>query len=132
MNQSIGRPWAARLYAWLIALAALVIVVQALLFGGFYSQGGNWMEGHLYLGRISTFVVVAILTPLGFLARFPREIRVGPLTVALAVLWLVQTSLGDAMDFARWFVVIHIPLAFILFGLALWLAGKAHQAVGHG
>jgi hypothetical protein len=128
MNQAIGRPWAARTYIWLVVLASLVIIAQALLFGSFYAQGGNWMEGHLYLARISTLVVAAILTPLGFLARFPTEMRIGPLTVTLAVLWLVQTSLGDAMDFARWLVVIHIPLAFVLFGLALWLIGKAHQA----
>lgn len=73
-GQIIGRPRFAWLYASLIALAPLVIVAQAILFSGFYAQDRDWMDWmdwHLYLGGISTLVVLAILTPLGFLAKFP-------------------------------------------------------------
>lgn len=129
MTNGVARPRAASAYAWLMALAALTVIAQALLFGGFYWEGGEWIRAHLQLGRISTSLVVAVITPLAFIAGFPRQLRITRMTVVLAVLWLLQTGLGDAMDSARWLVIIHVPLAFVIFGLALLLTGKAHRAL---
>ncbi len=130
MTNGVVRPRAASAYAWLTALAAGTVVAQAFLFGGFYWEGGDWIRAHLQLGRISTFLVVAVITPLAFFAGFPRQLGITRMTVVLAVLWLLQTALGDAMDSARWLVIIHVPLAFVIFGLALLLTGKAHRALG--
>ena len=33
---AVGRPHAARAYAWLVTLSALTVILQGLLFGGFY------------------------------------------------------------------------------------------------
>ena len=38
MEQVTGRPRVAKAYAWLISLAALVVVVQGFLFAAFYSE----------------------------------------------------------------------------------------------
>ncbi len=95
MEQAIGRPRVARAYALLIALATLQVVVQAFLFAGFYSKGEKgFITAHAVGADISLLVVVLIVTPLAFLARFRRDRRIGWLTLTLAVLWFVQHSLG--------------------------------------
>ncbi len=133
MVNGIVRPRAASAYAWLIALAAVTVIAQALLFGGFYWEGGEWIRAHLQLGRISTSLVVAVITPLAFFAGFPRQSHIARMTVVLAMLWLLQTGLGDATNSARWLVVIHVPLVFVIFGLAVLLTSKAHRALkGYG
>ena len=81
---------------------------------------------------ISLLVVVLIITPLAFLARFRRSRRIGWLTLTLAVLWFVQHSLGYGIADARWIETIHIPLALVIFGLALYLTDRAYRALkGH-
>ena len=54
------------------------------------------------------------------------------LTLTLAVLWFVQHSLGYGIADARWIETIHIPLALVIFGLALYLTDRAYRALkGH-
>ena len=130
MEQAIGRPRVARAYAWLIALATLTVVVQGFLFAGFYSEADKgYIDIHASVAVIPLIVVVLIITPLAFLARFPRGLRTGWLTLILAVLWFAQHSIGFGIDDERWLAMIHIPLALLIFGLALYLTGKAHRAL---
>ena len=130
MEQAIGRPRVASAYAWLISLAALVVVVQGFLFAAFYSEAEKgFLDAHAAVADISLLVVALIITPLAFLARFPRNLRMGWLTLALAVLWLAQHSTGFELENTRWLEMIHIPLGLGIFGLALYLAGKAHRTV---
>ena len=130
MEQPIGRPRVSRVYTVLIALATLTIVVQGFLFAAFYSEGKrDFIDVHSLVADISLLVVVLIITPVAFLARFRRDRRIGWLTLVLAVLWLVQHSLGFGIVEARWLEMIHIPLAFLIFGLALYLTGKAYRAL---
>ena len=130
MEQTIGRPRVARTYAWLITLSALVVVVQGFLFSGFYSEGEKgYIDTHGILGELAGYVVV-IMIPLAFLARFPRHLRIGWLTVLLAVLWNVQAHLlGYGIEEWSWFEMIHIPTAFLILALALYLTGRAHKAL---
>ena len=129
MERTIGRPIIARIYAWAAALAALVIIVQGITFGGFYSGRGNLLNVHGELGEISGIVVLVILTPLGFLARFPRRWRIGWLTLVLAVVWNIQAHVfGYGIEDERTLEMVHIPTAFLIFGLALYLAGKTLRA----
>ena len=78
---------------------------------------------------ISLIVVVLIVTPLAFLARFRKDRRIGWLTLTLAVLWFVQHSLGYGLEDARWLEMVHIPLGLLIFGLALYLTGQAYRAL---
>ena len=130
MEQAIGRPRLAKAYAWLISLAALTVVVQGFLFSAFYSEAEKgFLDAHGVVADSSLLVVGLIITPLAFLARFPKAMRIVWLTLALAVLWFGQWAIGYEIENARWVEMIHIPLGLTIFGLALYLTGKAHGVV---
>ena len=130
MDQAIGRPRVATAYAWLISLAALTVVVQGFLFSAFYSEAEKgFLDAHGSVADISLLVVGLIITPLAFLARFPKAKRIGWFTLALALLWFGQWAIGWEIENARWVEQIHIPLGLIIFGLALYLTAKAHGLV---
>ena len=131
MEQPIGRPRVAWAYAALIALTPLTVIVQGISFAAFYSEGGKtgYIDVHSAVADISLLVVVLIVTPVAFLARFRRSRRIGWLTLTLAVLWFVQHSLGYGIIDARWISTIHIPLALLIFGLALYLTDRVYRAL---
>ena len=83
------------------------------------------MNAHEQLGVASELFTLVILTPLGFLARFPRKWRVGWQTLALAVVWNIQAHVfGYGIEDERTLEMVHIPVAFLIFGFALYLTGK--------
>jgi len=130
MKQAAGRRRVARLYAGLISLVTLVIIFQGFLFAGFYSEADrDFLDAHGAVGFISMLVVALVLTPLGFLARFPKGLRIGWLTLLLALLWVVQGFSGEGIEDDRTLAMVHIPLALVVFGLSLYLTGKAHLAL---
>ena len=115
MKQAIGRPLLARIYAGGVALAALVVIVQGIMFGGFYSGKGDYLEVHELLGGISGIVILVILTPLGFLARWPSGWQIGWLTLVLAILWNIQAHVfGYGIEDERSLEMVHIPVAFLI------------------
>lgn len=128
MEQTIGRRRVALTFAWLIALVTLLVVVQGFLFAGFYSEGERgFIDIHGILGQLIGLVLLVILIPLAFLARFPRGMRIGWWTVLLAVLWNVQAHvLGFGIEEIRWFEMIHIPFAFLILGLGIFVTFKAY------
>ena len=79
MEQPIGRLRVARAYVVLIALTPLTVIIQGILFAAFYSEGGKkgFIDAHAVAADISLLVVVLIITPLAFLARFRRSRRIG-------------------------------------------------------
>jgi heme A synthase len=132
LTESIGRPRLARAFAWLISIYPLLVILQSLFFALFYSQDPDWIDIHAVFGDISTIVLVLIALPLAFFSRFPRESRIVLLTVILAVLWIVQLVLGYTITENtdnRWLASLHIPNAFILFGLGIAIAARAHRLV---
>ena len=123
MDDAIGRPKVALSYTWLIGLATLMVVVQGFLFSVFYSEGKEGvLTAHGEAGEVTGAVLLVILTPLGFLARFPRRMRVGWYTLLLAVVWNVQAHVLDyGIEDVSWFEMIHIPLAFFILASGLYL-----------
>ena len=120
------RPTAAKIYRILIALTPLAILLQGFLFGGFYSGGGGaFLDIHLWFGRISFAIVLAIILPTALRAGFDPATRILPATAALAFLWTVQQSLGEGTIDYRWFSALHDPLGIVMFGFSLVLAGVA-------
>ena len=126
MDRSIGRPRVARAYAWVVALSVLVVVAQGLTFAGFYSRAQiSFLNAHGDMGTYAGIMVLLVLTPLGFLGRFPKEWRIGWLTLVLAILWNVQAHVfGFGIRDERTLAMVHIPVAFLVFGLALHLSGR--------
>ena len=131
MKGTIGRPRVARAYASLIGLAPLVVLIQGILCGGFYSRTElDFLNVHGMLGEISGGVMLIILTPLAFFALFPRRPGLCWWTLGLAVLWNIQAHVfGSGISYVRWFEMIHIPLAFIIFGIALFLTWSSHKGL---
>ncbi len=116
-----------RAYAVLMPLAALSVVAQAVLFAGRYSEGQAWyLAAHMHLGSASLLIVIVCLG-LAILGRFPQTARMVPLTGILVVLWVGQYLLGEYADEVRWLSFLHIPLAFVVFGLAVVLSGRGHR-----
>ena len=132
MNQNIGRPILAKVYAGLVSLTTLSVVFQAVLFGGFYqdlSPDSIWIELHGFVGVISALIVVVLLTPLSYLARFPAKTRITMLTFGLALIWVLTAEMGRASDQERSLVMIHLPLALVAFGLAGHLTARSILAI---
>ena len=114
-------------YAILMPLAALSVVVQAILFAGRYSEGQAWyLTAHMHVGSASLLIVVVCLG-LAIFGRFPQATRILPLTGILVLLWLGQYLLGEYSDKVRWLSFLHIPIAFVVFGVAVMLTGRAHR-----
>ncbi|MFQ5933971.1 MAG: hypothetical protein ACE5KI_04950 [Dehalococcoidia bacterium] len=118
----------ARAFAVLAPLVVLVIIVQGILFAGGIYEEPDLNDAHRWVGEVS-LVAVVVLIPLGFLARFPRRLWIEPLTVLMAVLWIVQIELGFLIEDERWVSMLHIPNSFLIFALALILTARVHRAM---
>ena len=131
MDNRIGRPRAGMVYAWLMGLATLEVIVQGFLFSGFYSQGESvFLDIHGIAGEMTGYIVLVVLIPLGFLAKFPRRLQIGWFTVLLAFLWNLQGHVfGYGIEDVRWFEMVHILLAFGALLLALYLTVQARNAI---
>ena len=132
MVETIGRPLLARLFASVMSLVTLAVILQGVLFGGFYrnlSPDSTWMDVHSFVGIITVAVVVLILAPLSYLARFPRNTYITVLTFALAVAWILTYELGREIEDERTLAMVHIPLAVAVFGLSGHLTGRSFMAI---
>lgn len=119
-----------RAFAALVGLATLGIVVQAVTAGIFVNQEGRdgWVTVH---GVVADVTWVSALAAAAYaVARMRRTHR--RLTVAAAaffVLLLAQTGIGHLITDKGMdgLIAVHVPLAVLLFGLAIWLAvASAH------
>ena len=132
MREGVGRRRVAVAYTWLMGIATFEVILQGFLFSGFYARGQvGFLDTHGVAGELTGYVVTVVLIPLGFLARFPRSLGVGWWTVLLAVLWNLQAHLlGYGIEDVRWFEMLHIPVAFGVLLLALYLTVRAWGALG--
>ena len=88
------------------------------------------MDAHGIEGEITGIILVLVLIPMGFLAGFPRRLRIGWWTVLLALLWNVQAHVfGYGIEDLCWMVMLHIPTAFDILLLALYLTFQARGAL---
>ena len=132
MVETIGRPLLARLFASVMSLVTLAVILQGVLFGGFYrnlSPDSTWMDVHSFVGIITVAVVVLVLAPLSYLARFPRNTYITVLTFALALAWILTYEMGRAIEDERSLAIAHIPLAVAIFGLSGHLTVGSFMAI---
>lgn len=131
MEERVRRRRLGVAYMWLMGIATFEVVLQGFLFSGFYAQGQKaFIDIHQIAGELTGYFVLVALIPLGFFARFPRRLRMGWWTVLLAVLWNVQTHvLGFGIEYVRWLEMVHIPTAFVILLLALYLTVRARSAL---
>jgi len=105
--------------------------MEGFLFAGFYCKlERTFIDLHGIEGEITGFILVLVLVPMGFLAAFPLRLRIGWWTVLLALQWNVQAHLfGYGIEEFLWMVMLHIPTAFGILLLALYLTFQARGAL---
>lgn len=115
----------------LIGVTSTAILLQAVTAGVFVDQEGrdSWVTVH---GLIADATWICALATAVVAFRRVRRTRpdVWFGAAALFVLALAQTGLGHlitdgGMD---WLIVLHIPVAMIIFGLSIWLAVAAARS----
>ena len=115
-----------RLFVRLVGLTALAILLQAVIAGVFVNQDGHdgWITVHGVVADL-TWVTALVTAAYAFRRVRPRGNRRLWLGAALLfLLTLAQTGIGhlitdQGMD---GLIVVHVPLALIIFGLATWLS----------
>lgn len=120
-------------FAGLVALIALLFLIQGLLAGLFLRYDGQrdaskkWIDAHANVAH-AAFALSLVLAVLA-LARFRhrRDLTAG--AIVLSVLIGIESYLGGAIvDNGKdaW-TSIHVPLAMALMGTVTWLALKSAQ-----
>lgn len=108
----------------LVGLASLGVLLQG-LWAGLFMRGdyGTWAPVHQHGGE-ATVTVAFLATVAAFVwLRHRRDVLVG--TTLLFVLLVVEMLLG--MNGGDAAVVVHVPLALLLMGLAVWLPTRARR-----
>lgn len=117
-------------FAGLTGLTTLAIFAQAVIAGQFVSQDGkdNWISAHNITANL--VVGLALITAV-FAAVTMRHVvpRLVGWSVVLFVLTVAQTAIGHQITDASQdaLIAVHVPLAFVIFGLTLWLSIQAVQ-----
>jgi hypothetical protein len=123
-----------RIFAILTGLAALAVLLQGLWAGIFLEHDGqrdaaeNWIEVHATGGEVAiAFAALAAVWSL-FRLRRRRDLVVG--SIVLTVLLVLEAYVGglirdDGMDSLT---PVHVPLALLVMGVAVWLPFRARRA----
>jgi len=117
------------LFASLVGVTALGVLTLAVLAGGFVNQKGrhSWITAHSVVADV--VVLIALLTAgvaVTQLRRSHPALTTG--AVALLLLLIVQTAIGQAIKHARDLTLIHVPLAMAIFGATVYLSLAAANA----
>jgi hypothetical protein len=116
--------------AWsaLVGLTSLGVLLQGLWAGLFLRQDGDygtWVAVHQHGGEGTVLLGVLAAVAAAVWLRSRRDLLVG--TVLFAVLLVLELVLGMAIDGTPGNVVVHVPLALLLMGLAVWLPMAARR-----
>jgi heme A synthase len=117
-----------RWFAPLAGLTSLAILCQAITAGQFVSQEDRdgWIEAHNIIGLLT--VVLAVATAVVAVILFRRRSRaIVWAAIALAVLTILQLVIGHLitdLEQDGW-IGLHVPLAFVIFGLTGWLSFRS-------
>jgi ABC-type uncharacterized transport system permease subunit len=115
-------------FSALIGLTSLSIFVQAITAGEFVSQDhrDGWITAHDIIADIvAVLALAAMIFTIVALRKTSRALLVG--TIALLVLVVIQIVIGHEITNNKqdWLIGVHVPLAFIVFGIGVWLPIKA-------
>ncbi len=119
------RSAAEKSFAPLAGLTSLAILCQAITAGQFVSQEhrDGWIAAHNVIGILTVLfaLATAVVAIIVFRRRSPVIMWAA---VALAVLTIVQMVIGHLItdEEQDGWIGVHVPLAFVIFGLTGWLA----------
>jgi hypothetical protein len=113
----------------LVGLASLGVLLQGLWAGLFLrpdaGDRGTWVAVHQHGAEVT--VVLALLATAAALSwmRARRDLVIG--TAVFLVLLVAEMFLGMAIEASSSAVVVHVPLAMLLLGVAVWLPTAARR-----
>lgn len=114
-----------RWFAALVGVTALGIFLQAVTAGLFVNQDGRdgWVTVHGVIAD-ATWVAALVTALVGVRSVRRSHPRLWWGAAALFVLVLAQTGLGHLITDGGQdgLIVVHVPLAFVVFGLTIWLS----------
>ncbi|MES2169682.1 MAG: hypothetical protein V4479_03015 [Actinomycetota bacterium] len=113
-----------KVFSALVGLTSLAIFVQAIVAGEFVSQKhrDGWINVHDIVANVVAVLALAtMIFTIVALRKVSRALLVG--TIVLLVLVVAQTFIGHQITDGSqdWLIGVHVPLAFIIFALAIWL-----------
>ncbi len=118
-------PGGVRIFNAVVGVTTLGILLQAVTAGEFVSQEhrGAWIDVHNVIANATILVALAtaILGLIAVRRTAPAAAWAGAI---LFVLLVVQTVLGYLITDGKqdgW-IGVHVPLAFVIFGIAIWLS----------
>jgi len=123
-------PRGLRLFNALIGVTTLGIFVQAVTAGEFVSQEhrDGWITAH-NIAASATIVVALVTAVVGLVLVRATDRVLAWSSLVLFVLLVLQTVLGHLItdaDADGW-IGVHVPLAFVIVALAVWLAVRGAQ-----
>lgn len=127
---STAAPRGLRLFNALVGVTTLGIFIQAITAGEFVSQKdrGGWITVH-DISANATIVVALVAAVIGLALVRAADRALAWSSLVLFVLLVVQTVLGHLITDAEadgW-IGVHVPLAFVIVALAVWLSVRGAQ-----
>jgi hypothetical protein len=124
MADTQAAPAGIRVFNILAGLTTLAIFLQAISAGLFMSlreAGKAWVGVHDIVAYIA--ILLAVVTAIVAIVAL-RSSAKGLMwaAIVLAVLVIAQVGVGQSIDQVRGLVAVHVPLAFIVFALTIWLS----------
>jgi hypothetical protein len=123
--QQAASPGRLTAFAALTGLTSLAIFLQAITAGQFVSQDGrdSWITAHGVIADVAwgLALITAIYGAVTVRRVVPRLVLAA---AVLFVLTLAQTGIGHLItdQGQDGWIAVHVPLAFVIFGLTLWLS----------
>ncbi len=115
--------------AWsaLVGLTTLGVLLQGLWAGLFLRRGdnGGWVAVHQHGGEATVLLALLATVAAAVWLRHRRDLLAG--TALLFVLLVVELGLGFAVEDSGGAVAVHVPLAMLIMGVAVWLPVAARR-----
>jgi heme A synthase len=119
------------LFSALVGLATLAIFLQAVWAGMMIREGKDyndtWVSIHDWGARVALLLALAATVVALVKLRSRRDLVIG--SAALTVLVFAESYIGGIIGDKPAAVAVHIPLAFAIFGLAMWLPMRTVRRV---
>jgi hypothetical protein len=113
----------------LVGLASLGVLLQGLWAGLFLRRDadgrGTWVELHQHGAEVTVVLALLATVAAAVWMRARRDLVLA--TAVFLVLLLAEMFLGIAIGGSSSAVVLHVPLAMLLMGLAVWLPMAARR-----
>ncbi len=117
-----------RVFTALVGVTTLGIFLQAVTAGEFVSQKDRegWVTAHNIVAN-ATIVVALVLAIVGIVAVRGVDRVLSWSAASLFALLVIQTALGHLITDAKvdGLIGVHVPLAFAVFALAIWLSVRS-------